>query len=126
MKILLDTHTFIWFVEDSPQLSSTAKSSIEYSSDVYISIASIWEIAIKRNLNKLDFDVTINQIFDELTKLNIELLQITKLSLSQLEKLPLYHRDPFDRLIIAQAISENMSIISKDKAFDLYNISTVW
>ncbi|GAB5465367.1 MAG: type II toxin-antitoxin system VapC family toxin [Candidatus Kapaibacteriales bacterium] len=126
MRLLLDTHAFIWFVDDSPQLGSKIKALIENSASISISIASIWEIGIKRSLNKLDFDVTMEGIFEEIVNLYIALLEISKHNLIELERLPMHHRDPFERLLIAQAISEKMTLVSKDRHFNSYGVNVIW
>lgn len=127
MKILLDTHAFIWFVEDDPSLDKNTKQIIEKTSNtIYLSIASIWEMAIKMQLKKLIVDRTIKEIIDSAILNGFELLPILPEHIIQLPNLELYHRDPFDRIIIAQALTENQRIISKDKIFDKYKVIRTW
>ena len=127
MRLLLDTHSFLWFIEDSPQLSTDAKSLLESDVDLLISAASLWEIAIKIGIGKL----TLTQPFDtfipdQLTRNAIDLLPITVPHLALVSTLPLHHRDPFDRLLVAQAIIEQILIVSIDDKFDLYGANRIW
>ena len=128
VRYLLDTHTLLWFIAEDKQLSSSGQRLIlDSSSEVFISIASLWEIAIKINIGKLALNKPFEQAFpDELDSHGIEILDITVDTFAQLTTLPLHHRDPFDRLIIAQAIVEGIPIISKDEAFDLYDVKREW
>lgn len=128
MKLLLDTHTFLWFITGNLRLSTKARLLIEdAANDKFVSIVSLWEIALKFSLGKLiltdDFDVLFpNQlIVNGFTELPIE----TK-HFYEVVKMPFHHRDPFDRLIIAQAISEKMSVISIDSVFDQYFVTRFW
>ncbi len=128
VRYLLDTHTLLWFIAEDKQLSSSGQRLIlDSSSEIFISTASLWEIAIKINIGKLALNKPFEQSFpDELDSHGIEILDITVDTLVQLTTLPLHHRDPFDRLIIAQAIVEGIPIISKDEAFDLYDVKREW
>ncbi len=128
MKLLLDTHAFIWINEESPQLSEKVKTLFcAEENEIYLSIASAWEIQIKAQLGKLDLQIPIKELIDNNIKENkIRLLQISLSHIEHLEKLPLYHKDPFDRIIIAQAIVENLTVISLDNAFANYAVSTIW
>jgi PIN domain nuclease of toxin-antitoxin system len=129
MKILLDTHTFLWFINDSPELSNNAANLLESDVDLVLSMVSLWEIAIKISLNKLTLSKSNEYerfIPQQLTLNNIEVLNLTLEHLTVVSKLPLHHRDPFDRLLIAQAMSENLQIISVDTKFDSYEIERIW
>jgi PIN domain nuclease of toxin-antitoxin system len=127
MKILLDTHAFIWFVEDDPQLTDITKRIIEkQTNEIYLSIASIWEIAIKMQLKKLDINRTIEEIIDLATLNGFELLPILPEHIIRLTTLDFHHRDPFDRIIIAQGLTENQEIVSRDKIFDDYAVKRIW
>lgn len=128
MKQLLDTHTFLWFVNGDSQLSDKVRQLIEdEENENLISIVSLWEMSIKYNIGKLKltlpFDAFIQQ---EVKESNIEVLNISLEHLNITATLPLHHRDPFDRLIIAQSLSENIPILSVDIAFDAYAISRIW
>jgi len=127
MKLLLDTHTFLWFINNSPQLSIDAKNLIESDVDLLLSIASLWEIAIKVSIDKLTIPNTYDQFIPQQVQLNdMEILSISMAHLTVVTTLPFHHRDPFDRLLIAQAMVEKMSIISADEIFDSYGISRIW
>lgn len=127
MKLLLDTHTFLWFINNSPQLSIDAKNLIESDVDLLLSIASLWEIAIKVSIGKLTIPNTYDQFIPQQVQLNdMEVLPISLAHLAVVTTLLFHHRDPFDRLLIAQAMVEKMSIISADEIFDSYGISRIW
>ncbi|MBF0120920.1 MAG: type II toxin-antitoxin system VapC family toxin [Desulfobacterales bacterium] len=127
MKIIIDTHTLLWFLNNDKKLSKKAKKIIENTSnDLFISIASFWEISIKLSLSKLVLDIPFKLLFDESEKLNIKILHIKKEHLITLTELPFIHRDPFDRIIVSQGIFEGYVIISIDKIFDKYKIKRIW
>jgi PIN domain nuclease of toxin-antitoxin system len=128
MNLILDTHSFIWFVEDNPSLSLPTRTLIEAATNtVFLSIASIWEMAIKVSLGKL----ILHQPFDlfiphQLLLNDITLLDITISHTLRVATLPFHHRDPFDRLLIAQSLVEDMPIISVDSVFDAYGTNRLW
>jgi PIN domain nuclease of toxin-antitoxin system len=128
MRLLLDTHTFIWFVTDSPRLSDRVKQLIEDDyNEKLLSPASIWEMAIKHSMGKLNFSTPFPQFIEQQIGLNsMDLLPIEISHINVVSTLALHHRDPFDRLLISQALVENMPILSVDKAFDAYPIERIW
>lgn len=127
MKLLLDTHTFLWFVNDSPRLVASAKTLLESDVDLLLSVASLWEIAIKSSIGKLDLPDSFDKFIPQQLALNdVEILQINLSHLDVVAALPFHHRDPFDRLLIAQAIAERIPIVSADPAFDDYAITREW
>ena len=127
MKILIDTHAFIWFAEDDSQLDETMKRLIEKpANDIFLSIASIWEMAIKMQLKKLNLDKSIEDIIDLVTLNGFELLPILPNHIIKLTTLDFNHRDPFDRIIIAQGLYENLKIMSRDTIFDEYGVTRIW
>jgi PIN domain nuclease of toxin-antitoxin system len=127
MKILLDTHAFLWFVNDDPQLSLAAKTLMESDVDLLLSVASLWEISIKIGIGKLELPDLFDVFIPAQLQINeIEILPIELRHLAPLTSLPLHHRDPFDRLLIAQALVEELSIVSADKVFDRYEVSRAW
>lgn len=127
MKLLIDTHTFLWFIQDDPNLSSHAVSLLESDADLLLSTASLWELAIKVNLQKLILPDAYETFIPQQIQLNsIEILPIAIAHLAVAAKLPLHHRDPFDRLLISQAIAENVPIISIVKKFDSYAVNRLW
>jgi PIN domain nuclease of toxin-antitoxin system len=127
MRILLDTHAFIWFAEDDDQLHPNIKRAIEKSAnDIFLSIASIWEMAIKIQLNKLKISKSIEEVIELATSNGFELLPILPEHIIKLTTLAFHHRDPFDRIIIAQGLDENFQIVSKDSIFDEYGVKRLW
>lgn len=124
MRLLLDTHSFLWFIGGSASLSPTARTSIEDADNQpLLSMASLWEMAIKLSIGKLSLGKAFERLIPEQMRLNgIELLQIEMAHIIVATKLPFHHRDPFDRLLIAQAMVEQISIVSSDRAFDSYSI----
>ena len=127
MKLLLDTHAFLWFIADNPRLSAEAKALLESDVELLISAASLWEIAIKTSIGKLtltqSYEVFIPQ---QLEQNSIEILPVKLEHLVVVSTLPFHHRDPFDRLLIAQAMVEKMPIVGIDKAFDAYSVTRLW
>lgn len=123
---LLDTHTLLWFLRDSPQLSKKALGIITTENKVYVSIASLWEIAIKKSIGKLEFEHSIEKIAELCHEKDILILQIQPKYFDKIIKLPNIHNDPFDRLIISQAIIENLVIITKDTIIPKYSVKTIW
>jgi len=128
MKGLLDSHTFLWFIDDSKPLSDRARGFIENSDNtIYLSIASLWEIAIKSSLGKLVLAKPIaTLVSDQSIMRGIVLLEITLAHVTTVHSLPFHHRDPFDRMLIAQAKVERIPIISRDEAFDAYGVKRLW
>jgi PIN domain nuclease of toxin-antitoxin system len=128
MRLLLDTHTLIWFFAGDSQLSNTARILIEdEDNNKLVSTASIWEMAIKQSKGKLNLSLPLDEyIAQKLSLEDFNLLNINLDHLSQIVSLPFYHKDPFDRLLIAQAIMEGIPILSKDSAFDAYSINRLW
>ena len=128
MKYLLDTHTLLWFLSGDEKLSGRARLLInDPSNEKFLSIASLWEIAIKAGLGKIDLDKPFEQMFPERLDFNrIRILAITVDSLIKLATLPFHHRDPFDRLIIAQGLTEGLPIVSIYMVFDAYGINREW
>jgi PIN domain nuclease of toxin-antitoxin system len=128
MKLLLDTHSLIWFFSGHPNLSDVARQLMEDSSNQkLISLASVWEMGIKQSKGKLTLSLPLEDYIIEKTKLeDFELLLIQLNHLALISTLPFHHNDPFDRLLIAQAITENIPILSKDIAFDAYHVKRIW
>ncbi|OLE51457.1 MAG: twitching motility protein PilT [Acidobacteria bacterium 13_1_20CM_3_53_8] len=128
MKLLLDTHTFIWFIMGSPNLSANARALIEdVANEKFLSVASLWEIAIKLSIGKLTLSVPFDVLIPQQLSLNgFELLNIEIDHAAIVATLPFHHRDPFDRLLIAQAMFEKMPIVSIDTVFDAYPVTRLW
>ena len=128
MRLLLDTHAFLWFILDEPQLSAAADALIsDPANDIEVSPASYWEIAIKIRLGKYSlpepFDVFIER---EISANRFGILSIEPKHAAALCSMPFHHRDPFDRLIIAQAMVEGIGVVSSDAAFDPYGVTRLW
>lgn len=129
MRLLLDTHTLIWFLEDNPKLSPKAKSLIEdLANDVFIHAVSWFEISIKTKIGKLSLPDPIEAICKKASDNLIETIEIKPAQLTAYQNLPFFdeHRDPFDRLIIATALNEEMHIISNDPEFLKYPGHILW
>ena len=126
MGTLIDTQAFIWFFEDSSRLPAPVKAYMEKSSSLVVSIASFWEITIKASLGKLVIPGGVAGVIDKALANGFKILPIERTHLITLSTLELIHRDPFDRIIIAQAMSESMPLVSSDDVFWQYPISNVW
>lgn len=127
MNYLLDTHVVIWFLNGDKLLSNKARKAIESDEAInYISLASIWEIAIKINLDRLSIKVPFESLKKEFDKNSFQLLPITFNDTVVVSKLEFHHRDPFDRLLISQSLVNDYTLISKDKEFSEYNIKLLW
>lgn len=128
MDLLLDSHAMLWFFWDDPKLSSAAKTLIEDPDNrKLVSIASCWEIAIKAGLGKLTLGEPSQSFLNrEIPRNNFELLSISLDHATSVEDLAQHHKDPFDRLIIAQAIAEGIPVVSNDPAFDAYPVRRLW
>ena len=127
MDVLLDTHPFIWFLNGDEHLPDSLKSIIANTTNrCFLSIASLWEIAIKCSLGKLELKGDFGQMAGFLSDNDIEILPVTFEHLQRLMQLPFHHRDPFDRLIITQALTENLFMATKDKLFPVYGVNCIW
>ena len=122
MRVLLDTHAFLWFVAGDARLSSRASDAIADADDALLSVASCWEIAIKASLGKLTLRLPVERFLTEQIAFNrFELLHTTRIA-----TLPWHHRDPFDRLLAAQALHEKVAIASADPVFRQYGVKRIW
>jgi PIN domain nuclease of toxin-antitoxin system len=128
MKLLLDTHAFLWFIMGSLNLSANARDLIEdVANEKFLSVASLWEMAIKLSIGKLTLSAPFDLLIPQQLSLNgIEVLNIKIEHTAVVATLPFYHRDPFDRLLIAQAMFNKWPIVSADTAFDAYSITRLW
>ena len=128
MQYLIDTHTLLWITDNNPKLSKKAKSIyLNPANDIYISLASIWEVVIKVSLQKLIIEDTVANFINTQIKGNsIKILDIKLKHIVALENLPYYHRDPFDRLIITQSLLEKIPVLSRDRILDQYPIKRIW
>ncbi len=131
MQYLIDTHVFLWFVGNAKELSAAAKKLIEDgNNEVFISIASLWEISIKTALGKLAIKGNYESVIDDVTDNSIQILPINFAHTVEQNRLSFHHRDPFDRIIVSQAIVEKMNLISADAIFDDYlkgeSLKRIW
>ena len=128
MKLLLDTHTLIWFLREPHVLPPQVLTAIEEAGkDAMVSIASLWEIAIKLSLNKLALPQPFDALFpDAVSDSGMTLLPVEFRHLTALSQMPWHHRDPFDRLLIAQAQVDGLTLVSVDRHFPLYGIPLLW
>lgn len=127
MDVIVDTHAAIWFITDNKRLPGFAKRTIEDSNNhCYISIATLWEMGIKYSLGKLKLKAELKRIFELFFESGFLLLPVTPDHILTNTSLSFHHRDPFDRLIIAQAKREGYSLMSKDAEFDKYDVKLIW
>jgi len=128
MKLLLDTHILIWLINGNKNLSQTARQVIEdESNSLHLSIASLWEITIKTSIGKLELGIPLEQITTNFSlPSGMEILPIHLPHLLILQALPFHHRDPFDRLLISQAKSESLTLVSEDNMFKQYEVEMLW
>jgi PIN domain nuclease of toxin-antitoxin system len=126
LPVLLDTHAFLWWCEDNPELSTKARK-VMTAQDCLVSFASFWEIAIKISLNKLRIPgIADRYLADQMSLNGFEQLEISFRQIMRCASLPRHHGDPFDRLLIAQAQEGSLPIVSRDAAFDAYGIKRIW
>jgi PIN domain nuclease of toxin-antitoxin system len=128
MTLLLDTHVILWFFWDDPQLSAAARDAItDPQNRKLVSLANCWEIAIKASVGKLRLgEAAYPFLAREVARNNFELLPISLEHATAVELLPQHHRDPFDRLLVAQALVERLAVVSADSALDPYGVTRIW
>lgn len=128
MKLLLDSHTFKWWRDEPNKLSPTAFAEISNSkNDIFLSVITVWELQIKIGLNKFSVKGGLeNAVKDEQKNNNFQILPINLSHALYLDNLPLHHKDPFDRLLISQAIVEDTTLVSADEEFSKYQVSLLW
>lgn len=128
MKVLLDTHAFLWLVDGDSRLSQRAKEIfLAEENALFLSAASLWEIAVKLSLGKLELAKDwADVVTSEMSSNRIQWLPVELVHCAELSKLPFHHRDPFDRMLISQAVCENMAVLSRDPVFSDYPIQIEW
>ena len=128
MRLLLDTHIFLWALMDDPKLSNPAREAfLDPANDLLLSVASTWELAIKVSLGKLDMPKPLGRFLrQQLERNTISLLPIELNHAVRVATLPFHHRDPFDRLLVAQSLEEHLPILSADTALDGYEVQRLW
>jgi PIN domain nuclease of toxin-antitoxin system len=128
VDLLLDTHTFLWFVFGSIRMSEKAEALIQDPANrKFLSLATPWEVGIKVSTGKLTVSQPVDQFFaEEMYANSVQMLPITLAHIARVSTLPFHHRDPFDRILIAQSLTENMALVSADAALDAYSIVRLW
>lgn len=127
MRVLLDTHAFLWFVADDERLPPRARQAIVAAEQAFLSVASCWELAIKVSIGKLTLSSSVDRFLPEQLAVNhFELLHIDLADAARVGSLPWHHRDPFDRLLAAQALHGKLAIVSADPVFRKYGVKRVW
>ena len=127
MKLLLDTRAFLWFATGDRRLGRAARTALEHNeAQLYLSAASIWELAIKSSLQRLTLPDPLERYVAEKIAEGYQLLPIEWTHAAAVEQMAFHHRDPFDRLLAAQALSEKMPLVTRDRIFRRYGVRTVW
>ena len=126
MKLLVDTHAFLWYMAGDDRLSSTAVRAIDSSQEWWLSAASVWELAIKASLDRLTVPTSIADYLAAKVRDGLRILSIEWPHAAAVERLPFHHRDPFDRLIVAQAQADRLPVVTKDKVFRKYGVDVIW
>lgn len=127
MNLLIDTHILIWYIAGNPSLNPAMIDLLEATeNDLSISVASLWEIAIKVGKGKLDLGIEFHELEGILDRLNIKILPILFGDLNVQRTLSFHHTDPFDRLIISQSINQKLVLMSADSAFSNYPVQNIW
>jgi PIN domain nuclease of toxin-antitoxin system len=128
VKLLLDTHAFLWWVEGTPALGRRARAAVANpDNEVFISIASCWELAIKLSLGKLRLTQRLDRFIPEQLTLNgFSLFAVELRHVVGVADLPFHHRDPFDRLLVAQALQDQLAVVSADRVFRRYGVTVIW
>ncbi len=128
MRLLLDTHAFLWFVLNDPQLSTAARTAIsDPKNGVFVSPATFWEVAIRVSIGKYTVHGPLEDFFQRAIKDNdFEVLPIEARHAARVAALPFHHKDPFDRMLIAQALVEGLTLVSIEAAFAAYGVNRLW
>lgn len=127
MRLMLDTHTVIWHIEHNPVLSVAASTAIKnVNNEIFVSAVSLWEMTIKVSLGKLKLPKAVRDIANELRESGVVFVPISEDHAMATEALPWHHRDPFDRMLIAQAQVENLTLVTRDGVFSQYDVPRIW
>lgn len=127
VRYLIDTHAFLWLATDDPQLAPAARNIfVDHEQECFLSAASVWEMAIKSSLGKLTLATSLEHLVRGGLERGLRLLDVTASHAYRIERLPFHHRDPFDRILVAQAMHEGMELISRDPQLDLYPVRRIW
>ncbi len=126
-RIILDTHAFLWWVADAPELSATARDAITEAGLAYVSVATVWELAIKVGNGKLKLARDVGEFVTAHTEANdFRVLPIELRHAARVQHLEAHHRDPFDRLLVAQSQEDRLTLVSNEALFDAYGVARVW
>ena len=128
MRLLLDTHALIWHIEDSSQMrrNDVAAALTDGTSDICVSMASFWEMAIKLGLGKLRLPEPLRRLMDLCAEKGLMVLPISKNHILRVESLEPHHRDPFDRMLVAQALVDGLALVSNEEISDRYGVTRIW
>ncbi len=128
MRLLLDTHAFLWWIASDPALKTRPRNAIaDSSNECFVSVASCWEISIRKSLGKLETPDPLESFLSEQLAANdFRLLGLDLRHVVRVAALPFHHRDPFDRLLVAQALEEKLAIVSADSVFTEYGVRRIW
>jgi PIN domain nuclease of toxin-antitoxin system len=127
VKLLVDTHAFLWFMAGDARLSAIARRAIEENEGGWwLSAASVWELSIKSSLNRLVLPAPAAEYVAEKVQAGLRVLSVEWVHAAAVERLPFHHRDPFDRLLVAQAQIERLAIVTRDSVFGRYGVRVVW
>ncbi len=127
VRYLLDTHVFLWLAIDDAQLTPAVRAIfVDAEQECYLSAASVWELAVKASLGKLTLATTLERLVRGGVERGVRLLDVTAGHAYRVEHLPFHHRDPFDRLLIVQAMHDGMAIVSRDSQLDAYPVTRIW
>ena len=126
MRVLLDTHVFLWSNSETLLLSEAAESILlNPDTVIHLSIATFWEIGIKLSIGKLNLDMPIRELYESAAA-EATILPITLNHIQRIAELPFQHRDPLDQMLVAQAVENELVLVSRDSAFDAYGVAGVW
>jgi PIN domain nuclease of toxin-antitoxin system len=127
VRLLVDTHAFLWFVAGDPQLSARARRAMEVEeNDWWLSTASVWEMSVKASLGRLRLPAAAHDYVEQKVEQGLRVLSIDWPHAAATERLPFHHRDPFDRLIVAQALVEGLALVTRDPVFREYGVTVIW
>jgi len=127
MKYLLDTHTLLWYLKKEGSIPAIVQALIQDPrNEIIVNIASFWKMAIKNSIGKLSLDQPLSILFSETRKQKFQIAQIDEAFILIVNSLPLHHKDPFDRILIAHCLHENIPVLGIDTAFDAYGITRIW
>ena len=127
MRVLLDTHAFLWFATDDRRLGQKAAAVLDReATELYISVATVWEIAIKASVGRLELPDTVENYIAGKIDEGYRLLPVEWTDAAAVERLPWHHRDPFDRMLVAQALARELPVVTRDRVFRKYRVTTIW